>query len=104
MNAFDNALRQLEKAAQIMKLDKEVLLRLSEPERVIDASLPLRRDDGSWQLFQAYRVQYNSSRGPYKGGLRFHPQVDLSEVKALAFWMAIKCAVVDIPMGGVGCR
>lgn len=100
MNAFDNALRQLEKAAQIMKLDKEVLLRLSEPERVIDASLPLRRDDGSWQLFQAYRVQYNSSRGPYKGGLRFHPQVDLSEVKALAFWMAIKCAVVDIPMGG----
>ncbi len=100
MNAFDNALRQLEKAAQIMKLDKEVLLRLSEPERVVDASLPLRRDDGSWQLFQAYRVQYNSSRGPYKGGLRFHPQVDLSEVKALAFWMAIKCAVVDIPMGG----
>ncbi len=100
MNAFDNALRQLEKAAQIMSLDKEILLRLSEPERVIDASLPLRRDDGSWQLFQAYRVQYNSSRGPYKGGLRFHPQVDLAEVKALAFWMAIKCAVVDIPMGG----
>jgi glutamate dehydrogenase/leucine dehydrogenase len=100
MNAFDNALRQLEKAAQIIKLDKEVLLRLSEPERVITASLPLRRDDSTWQLFQAYRVQYNSSRGPYKGGLRFHPQVDLDEVKALAFWMAIKCAVVDIPMGG----
>lgn len=100
MNAFDNALQQLEKAAQIMKLDKEIVLRLSEPERVITASLPLRRDDGTWQLFQAYRVQYNSSRGPYKGGLRFHPQVDLDEVKALAFWMAIKCAVVDIPMGG----
>lgn len=100
MNAFDNALRQLDKAAQIMNLDREVVLRLSEPERVVNATLPLRRDDGTWQLFQSYRVQYNSARGPYKGGLRFHPQVDLDEVKALAFWMAIKCAVVDIPMGG----
>jgi glutamate dehydrogenase len=64
------------------------------------ASLPVRMDDGSLQIFQSYRVQYNSARGPYKGGIRFHPQVDVDEVKALSFWMAIKCAVVDIPMGG----
>lgn len=100
MNAYDNAMRQLEKAARIMKLDEEVLARLSMPEKVVMASLPVRMDDGSLQVFQAYRVQYNSARGPYKGGIRFHPQVDLDEVKALSFWMAIKSAVVGIPMGG----
>ena len=100
MNAYDNALRQLEKAAKLIKLDKDVLARLSSPEKVVMASLPIRMDDGSLQIFQAYRVQYNSARGPYKGGIRFHPQVDLDEVKALAFWMAIKAAVVGIPMGG----
>ncbi|MBT4209692.1 MAG: Glu/Leu/Phe/Val dehydrogenase [Candidatus Komeilibacteria bacterium] len=100
MNAYDNALRQLEKAAKLINLDKDVLTRLSSPEKVVMASLPIRMDDGSLQVFQAYRVQYNSARGPYKGGIRFHPQVDLDEVKALAFWMAIKSAVVGIPMGG----
>jgi glutamate dehydrogenase len=100
MNAYDNALRQLEKAAKLMDLDKEVLSRLSSPEKIVMASLPIRMDDGSLQVFQAYRVQYNSARGPYKGGIRFHPQVDLDEVKALAFWMTIKCSVVGIPMGG----
>jgi glutamate dehydrogenase len=100
MNAYDNALRQLEKAAKLIKLDKDVLTRLSSPEKVVMASLPIRMDDGSLQVFQAYRVQYNSARGPYKGGIRFHPQVDLDEVKALAFWMTIKSAVVGIPMGG----
>ena len=100
MNAYDNALRQLEKAAKLINLDKDVLARLSSPEKVIMASLSIRMDDGSLQVFQAYRVQYNSARGPYKGGIRFHPQVDLDEVKALAFWMTIKCSVVGIPMGG----
>jgi len=100
MNAYDNALRQLEKAAKLIDLDKDVLARLSSPEKIVMASLPIRMDDGSLQVFQAYRVQYNSARGPYKGGIRFHPQVDLDEVKALAFWMAIKSAVVGIPMGG----
>jgi len=100
MNAYDNALRQLEKAAKIMKLDKEVLAKLSAPEKVVMASLPVRMDNGSLRVFQAYRVQYNSARGPYKGGIRFHPQVDLDEVKALGFWMTIKSAVVGIPMGG----
>jgi len=100
MNAYDNALRQLEKAAKLMGLDKEVLARLSSPDKIVMASLPIRMDDGSLQIFQAYRVQYNSARGPYKGGIRFHPQVDLNEVKALGFWMTIKTAVVGIPMGG----
>jgi glutamate dehydrogenase len=100
MNAYDNALRQLETAAKLMNLNSETLAILSSPEKIIMASLPVRMDDGSLQIFQSYRVQYNSARGPYKGGIRFHPQVDVDEVKALSFWMAIKCAVVDIPMGG----
>ncbi|PLX25129.1 glutamate dehydrogenase [Candidatus Parcubacteria bacterium] len=100
MNAYDNALRQLEKAAKLMDLDPEVVARLSAPEKIVMASLPVRMDDGHLEVFQGYRVQYNSARGPYKGGIRFHPQVDLDEVKALAFWMSIKTAVVDIPMGG----
>ncbi len=100
MNAYDNALRQLEKAAQLMVLDKDVVLRLSSPEKTLMASLPIKMDDGHLQIFPAYRVQYNQARGPYKGGIRFHPQVDLDEVKALGFWMTIKCAVANIPMGG----
>lgn len=100
MNAYDNAMRQLEKAGRIMNLNKDVLAKLSVPEKVITANLPVTMDDGSQKIFEAYRVQYNSVRGPYKGGIRFHPQVNLDEVKALAFWMTIKCAVVDIPMGG----
>jgi len=100
MNAYDNAMRQLEKASKLINLDKDVLAKLSSPERVVMASLPVKMDDGSLRIFQAYRVQYNSARGPYKGGIRFHPQVDLDEVKALAFWMTIKCSVVGIPMGG----
>lgn len=100
MNAYDNAMRQLEKASRIMNLDKDVLAKLSSPERIVMASLPVKMDDGSLKIFQAYRVQYNSARGPYKGGIRFHPQVDLDEVKALGFWMTIKCSVVGIPMGG----
>ena len=100
MNVYDNALRQLETAAKVMDLHPDTLLKLSSPERVVMASLPVKMDDGSLRMFQAYRVQYNSARGPYKGGIRFHPQVSLDEVKALSFWMAIKCATVDIPMGG----
>lgn len=83
-----------------MDLDPEVVARLSAPEKIVMASLPVRMDDGRLEVFQGYRVQYNSARGPYKGGIRFHPQVDLDEVKALAFWMSIKTAVVGIPMGG----
>lgn len=83
-----------------MNLAPDVLEILSHPERVIEVAVPVKMDDGSLKVFDGYRVQYNSARGPYKGGIRYHPQIDINEVKALAFWMAIKCAVVDIPFGG----
>lgn len=74
--------------------------RLSHPQRLVEAAIPVRMDDGSLQIFQAWRVQYDMTRGPGKGGIRFHPEVDAQEVTALSFWMAIKCAVVNLPYGG----
>lgn len=73
---------------------------LKKPQKAIEVSVPVKMDDGSLKIFSGFRVQYSNHRGPYKGGLRFHPQVDLEEVKSLAFWMSIKCAVADIPYGG----
>ncbi len=97
-NPFENAMRQLENAAQYIKGRSIDILK--QPQREIHVNIPVVMDDGSLKIFQGYRVQYNNARGPYKGGIRFHPAVDLSEVKALAFWMAIKCAVADLPLGG----
>jgi glutamate dehydrogenase/leucine dehydrogenase len=73
---------------------------LKKPQKAIEVSVPVKMDDGSLKVFTGFRVQYSNARGPYKGGLRYHPQVDLAEVKTLAFWMSIKCAVADIPYGG----
>jgi len=73
---------------------------LKNPQRVIEVSIPIIMDSGELKVFTGFRVQHNDVRGPYKGGLRYHPKVDLDEVKALAFWMSIKCAVADIPYGG----
>ncbi len=100
MSVFENALRQLDLANQVAKLDSNVLKVLKTPQRFIQAEIPVKMDNGQIKLFTAYRVQYNNSRGPFKGGIRFHWQTDLDEVKALAFWMTIKCAVADIPFGG----
>ncbi|MFH1078185.1 MAG: Glu/Leu/Phe/Val dehydrogenase [Patescibacteria group bacterium] len=100
MSAFQNAMRQLELAATAMHLPAVNLERLRQPQRIVDVHFPVVMDDGSERIFHGYRVQYSNARGPYKGGLRFHAQVDLDEVKALAFWMAVKCAVVNIPFGG----
>ncbi len=100
MNPFENAQAQLHKAAAVMKLAPDILELLSHPDRVIEVAVPVKMDDGSLKVFDGYRVQYNKARGPYKGGLRFHSQTDINEVKALAFWMSIKCAVVDLPFGG----
>jgi len=94
-NPFINAITQLRRVAS-----PELLKLLSEPQRIVDVNFPVRMDDRRMRSFHGYRVQYNNWRGPYKGGIRFHPNVDLNEVKALAFWMMIKCAVVDIPFGG----
>ncbi|NIP33229.1 glutamate dehydrogenase, partial [Candidatus Saccharibacteria bacterium] len=93
-------MEQLDRAAKLIGLKPDVFEILKEPENIITISIPVKLDDGTTKEFQGYRVQYNSARGPYKGGIRFHQDTDIEEVKALAFWMALKCAVVDIPLGG----
>lgn len=93
-------MKQLSAAAKHTNLPRSVIEHMKHPERSLAFSLPVTMDDGSVRVFDGYRVQYSSARGPYKGGLRFHPKTNLDEVKALAFWMAVKCAVVGIPLGG----
>ncbi|NQV13492.1 MAG: Glu/Leu/Phe/Val dehydrogenase [Parcubacteria group bacterium] len=99
-NPHQNALKQLEDVAKKIKLDKEIFEILSKPQRIIMMQIPVKMDSGKIQIFEAYRVEHNNARGPYKGGIRYFPQVDLNEVKALAHWMSLKCAVTGIPMGG----
>jgi glutamate dehydrogenase/leucine dehydrogenase len=99
-SAFDNALKQFDAAARVMKLNESQIAMVKEPRKVTEVKLPVRMDDGRIEIFKAYRVQHNIARGPAKGGIRFHPDVTVDEVKALAFWMTYKCAVVNIPMGG----
>lgn len=99
-NVFENALIQLGRVADLIKLDKTYLEILSKPEREINVNFPVKMDDGKVKMFQGFRMQYNSARGPYKGGIRFHQEVSDFEVKALSFWMAMKCAVSNIPLGG----
>ena len=100
-SAFDRFTRTIDAAAAITGIKDEALLqRIKTPERIHEVSVPVVRDDGSQAVFTGYRVQHSSARGPYKGGIRYHPNVNLDEVKALAAWMSIKTAVVDIPLGG----
>ena len=100
MNPFENALEQLDRAAKIGNINPEVLLRMRHAEREVHVSIPVTMDDGSLRIFEGYRVQHSSARGPYKGGIRFHGDTNIDEVRALALWMTMKCAVADIPMGG----
>ncbi len=97
---FKNALEKLETAAKYLNLNPEIIKLLSTPERVIEVNFPLRLDNGKTKLVKGYRVQFNNLRGPYKGGLRYHQNVTLDEVKALSFLMMIKNVVVDVPFGG----
>ena len=90
----------LTETARKLNYDPLLLSMLSEPDRIVEVSLPLKADDGSVKIFKGFRVQHNNIRGPYKGGLRYHPAVDIDEVKALAFWMTMKNAVIDVPFGG----
>ena len=99
-NQFKGVINQLNPTCALIGLDHDELEILRKPDRVIEVSLPVLMDDGKIKVFDGYRVQYSNIRGPYKGGLRFHPKVNLDEIKILAFWMMIKCAVVDIPFGG----
>ncbi|MBP9711426.1 MAG: Glu/Leu/Phe/Val dehydrogenase [Candidatus Pacebacteria bacterium] len=99
-NPYENAMSQLEKVAKIKNFSPEFLARMRVPDRDIRFSIPVTMDDGSLSIFDGYRVEYNNALGPYKGGIRYHQDTEVNEVKALAFWMALKCAVVNIPMGG----
>lgn len=97
---FKDYLKQLEKADKVLKLTPKLKTKLKTPNKIIKSYVAVKMDDGTTKKFKAYRVQFNNNLGPYKGGIRFHPNVNLSEVKALSAWMAIKGAVADIPFGG----
>lgn len=99
-NAFENAMSQLDKVVSLTNLDKDFIASLRQPDRQITVSIPVTMDDGTLENFEGYRVEYNNVLGPYKGGIRYHQDADINEVKALSFWMTLKCAVIGIPMGG----
>ena len=99
-NPFDVVKRQLDLIGELAEVDRDVIEQLKHPRKVLEVSVPIRMDSGEVKVFIGYRVQHNYWRGPYKGGIRYHPIVNLDEVKALAAWMTFKTAVVDIPYGG----
>ncbi|HTU83896.1 MAG TPA: Glu/Leu/Phe/Val dehydrogenase [Candidatus Acidoferrales bacterium] len=99
-NVWDMACRQLDDVAKLIGLNESIHGYLRQPKRVLEVSVPVRMDGGGFKMFTGYRVQHNMARGPGKGGIRFHPDVTLDEVKALAMWMTWKCALVNIPFGG----
>jgi glutamate dehydrogenase (NAD(P)+) len=99
-SAFEHALAQFDSAARRLRLTENQIAMIKLPRRITEALLAVRMDDGTIRNFSAFRVQHNTARGPAKGGVRFHQDVTIDEVKALAFWMTFKCAVVGVPMGG----
>src|SRR5829696_9397979 len=100
INPWEVAQQQFDLAAEKLNLDEGMRRVLREPRRELTVHFPVHMDDGSVQVFTGYRVQHNLGRGPAKGGIRYHQDVTLDEVKALAMWMTWKCAVVGIPFGG----
>ncbi|ALI37306.1 Glutamate dehydrogenase [Candidatus Nitrosocosmicus oleophilus] len=99
-NPYQMALKQLEETAKIINLDEGIHKILAKPKRVLTVSLPVKMDDGRIEVFTGFRSQHNDARGPFKGGIRYHPQVTIEEVMALSMWMTWKCAVTGIPLGG----
>ncbi|WP_430687412.1 Glu/Leu/Phe/Val family dehydrogenase [Leptolyngbya sp. AN02str] len=97
---LSDANQRLEKALRYVTIDEDVATRLHYPKASLMVSIPVRMDNGSLRVFQGYRVRYDDSRGPTKGGVRFHPSVSMDEVQSLAFWMTFKCAVLNLPFGG----
>ncbi|MEG4404910.1 Glu/Leu/Phe/Val dehydrogenase [Microcoleus sp. MON2_D5] len=97
---FADASRRLERALKYVSLSEDTIERLKHPKSSLIVSIPVRMDDGSLRIFQGYRVRYDNTRGPSKGGVRYHPGVSLDEVQSLAFWMTFKCAVLNLPFGG----
>ncbi|MHA1712955.1 MAG: Glu/Leu/Phe/Val family dehydrogenase [Candidatus Ranarchaeia archaeon] len=100
MNPFIIAQQQIDAAAELLNLDSNITAVIKEPQRLLEVSIPVKMDDGSIKVFKGFRSQHNNARGPYKGGIRYHPNVTRDEVKALSTWMSLKCACVDIPYGG----
>src|ERR1700675_2776441 len=99
-NPYETAKRQIDIVADLLGLDPGTRAILKHPKRELTVNFPVRMDDGHYRVYTGYRVQYNMARGPTKGGIRYHPNVSLDEVKALAAWMTWKCAVVNLPFGG----
>jgi glutamate dehydrogenase/leucine dehydrogenase len=99
-NPFESLQEQIDDAAAHIDVSDDVIARLKRPERILELTLSVEMDDGRLEQFTAFRAQYNGDRGPYKGGIRYHPGVSRDEVTALAGWMTYKCAVVDVPYGG----
>jgi glutamate dehydrogenase (NAD(P)+) len=97
---YEMACRQLDAVAEVIDVDRGVLRRMSLPKRAMVVSIPVRMDDGRTDVFTGYRVQHSLTSGPSKGGLRYHPSVDLGEVAALAMWMSWKCGIMNLPFGG----
>ncbi len=103
IDAFENAQKQLRQAYELydtQHMYQNHYQRLLQPRRILEVYIPVKMDDGNTQVFQAFRSQHNDARGPFKGGIRFHQDVNRDEVKALSLWMTCKCAVIDIPLGG----
>jgi glutamate dehydrogenase (NADP+) len=100
LDIFADTVRRLDDAFQHADIDQEAVDRLKYAKQVLEVSIPVRMDDRSLRIFIGYRVRYDDTLGPTKGGIRFHPSVSLAEVKALAFWMTFKCAVAGLPYGG----
>jgi glutamate dehydrogenase (NADP+) len=100
ISLLDDASKRLEKALKYVDISEDAIARLKYPKASLAVSIPVRMDDGSLQVFTGYRVRYDDTRGPGKGGVRYHPNVTLDEVQSLAFWMTFKCALLDLPFGG----
>jgi len=103
LDAFKNAQTQIRKACDLYgecRLDQNKYEVISHPKRILEVNIPVRMDNGNIKMFQGFRSQHNDARGPFKGGIRFHQDVNRNEVKALSMWMSFKCAVIDIPLGG----
>ncbi|GBF82132.1 Glu/Leu/Phe/Val family dehydrogenase [Aphanothece sacrum] len=97
---LDDASKRLEKALKYVSISDDASQRLKHPKTSLSVSIPVRMDDGSLRIFQGYRVRYDDTRGPGKGGVRYHPNVTMDEVQSLAFWMTFKCALLNLPFGG----
>jgi glutamate dehydrogenase (NAD(P)+) len=100
INSLDVAMKQVDTAAEHLKLNPGLIEKVRQTKRELTVHFPVKMDDGRIEIFTGYRIQHNTTRGPAKGGIRYHPDVDLDEVRALSMWMTWKTAVVNIPFGG----